>query len=200
MLLVTAPAYVGLALVAEPAVLTLFGPKWAEMAPLVSGLALAMPFMALQIVCSPATNATGRPAAYLMTNGAGALLFPLLFVAFVGRGAEGLVIAWWIGAPALLAITLALTLPRVGLGFGRLAGELAPVLAACAAMALAVTVVGNAFVALPAPALLAVLAAVGALFYGATLWIAWPRLLRETWEMLRRPREVAAGDGAPLAA
>ena len=198
-LLVTAPAYVGLALVAEPAVLTLFGPKWVEMAPLVAGLALAMPFMALQIVCSPATNATGRPGTYLMTNGAGALLFPLLFVALVGRGAEGLVVAWWIGAPALLAITLALTLPRVGLGFMRLAGELVPVLAACAAMALALAVVGNAFASLPAPALLALMAAVGALFYGATLWIAWPRLLRETWDMLRSPREVASGDSAALA-
>lgn len=186
-LLVTAPAYVGLALVAEPAVLTLFGEKWAGMAPIVSGLALAMPFMALQIVCSPATNAMGRPRIYLMTNGAGALIFPLLFLAFVGGGAMGLVTAWWIAAPLLLAVTLTLTLPMVGLSFGRLAGQLAPVIVACAAMALAVKAAGMAFPHLSAPASLALLVPTGALFYGATLWFVWPHVIRETWAMLRRP-------------
>ena len=62
MLLVVAPMYVGLALTAEPAVLTLFGEKWAPMVPFVAGLALAMPAMAVQIVCSPATNAMGGRA------------------------------------------------------------------------------------------------------------------------------------------
>ena len=197
-LLVTAPAYVGLSLVAEPAVLTLFGEKWAEMAPLVSGLALAMPFMALQIVCSPATNATGRPGAYLMSNGAGAVLFPLLFLALVDRGAQGLVLAWWIGAPALLAVTLALTLPKVGLRLGTLAAELAPVAAACALMALAVATAGRAFSDLPPPALLAAMTVVGALVYVSALWLAWPRILRETWNMLRRPGDAPA-PGLPAA-
>ena len=199
-LLVTAPAYVGLALVAEPAVLTLFGAKWVEMAPIVAGLSLAMPAMALQIVCSPTTNAMGRPRAYLMANGAGALIFPLLFLAFVGEGPMGLVHAWWIAAPALLAITLALTLPIVGLGFVRLVRELTPVLAACGAMALAVRTVETAFAWLPAPALLALLVAVGGLFYGATLWLAWPQMVRETWAMLRRPAPAAGGSPVRLAA
>ena len=47
------------------------------MAPIVAGLALAMPAFALQIVCSPATNGTGRPRTYMLTNTAGAVVFPL---------------------------------------------------------------------------------------------------------------------------
>ena len=54
---VAMPLYLGLSIVAEPMVMSLFGEKWHDMAPLVSGLALAMPCFALQILCSPATNA-----------------------------------------------------------------------------------------------------------------------------------------------
>jgi O-antigen/teichoic acid export membrane protein len=199
-LMVTAPAYVGLSLVAEPAVATLFGPKWIAMAPVVSGLALAMPFMALQIVCSPTTNAMGRPRTYLLTNGAGAVIFPLAFLAFVHGGPAGLVTAWWIAAPLLLAITLALTLPIIGVGPGKLLAELTPVLLACGAMALAVKAIGTAFAGLPHPALLALLGATGALVYAATLWTFWPRIVRETWAMLRRPSEMAIAAPADVPA
>jgi O-antigen/teichoic acid export membrane protein len=186
-LLLLGPAYVGLALVSGPTVLTLFGEKWAAMAPLVSGLALAMPFMALQIICSPVTNSMGSPRSYLMTNAAGALIFSLLFLVFVREGPMGLVHAWWIGAPALLAVTMRLTLPKVGLTFGRLAAEMIPPVAGCAAMALAVVVAGHATSAFqPLPRLL-MLVAVGAFTYGATLWLAWPQVVRESWSMLRRP-------------
>jgi O-antigen/teichoic acid export membrane protein len=41
-------------------VLTVLGPKWAETVPLVRVLALAMPFLTLQILFAPATNAIGR--------------------------------------------------------------------------------------------------------------------------------------------
>ncbi|MGN6498291.1 MAG: lipopolysaccharide biosynthesis protein [Tsuneonella sp.] len=196
-LLVLGPAYVGLALVAEPTVLTLFGPKWAGMAPLVAGLALAMPCMALQIICSPATNATGRARTYLMTNGTGALLFPLTFLAFVHGGPAGLVHAWWIAAPALLAVTLALTLPQVGLSFGKLAAELMPPLASCAAMALAVIAARHALPALAPAAELALLVPIGALAYSGTLLLVWPQVLRETWAMLRHPDRIEAAS-APL--
>ncbi len=136
--LVVLPAYVGLSLVAAPAVATLFGPKWTEMAPIAAGLALAMPALALQIVCSPATNGMGQPRTYMLTNGAGALIFPLLFLAGIRYGPHGLVAAWWVGAPALLAFTYALTLPKIGVRWGDLITALAPAIAATAAMAVVV--------------------------------------------------------------
>lgn len=76
-MLIAAPFYVGLSLVAGPLVTTFFGPKWLAMISIVAGLALAMPLMALQIVCSPATNALGRPGIYLFTNASGAVIMPV---------------------------------------------------------------------------------------------------------------------------
>jgi O-antigen/teichoic acid export membrane protein len=188
--LVVAPAYIGLSLVAGPAVATLFGPKWTAMAPIAAGLALAMPAFALQIVCSPATNGMGRPRTYMMTNGAGAVIFPLLFLAGVHYGPEGLVAAWWIGAPALLAFTYALTLPRIGVRWGELAGALAPAIASTAVMAIAVMAVRGVLPLVPASVELAVLAAVGAVAYLAALLVFARRAVGEIIAFLLR-RELA---------
>jgi O-antigen/teichoic acid export membrane protein len=167
--LVVMPAYVGLSLVAGPAVATLFGPKWAAMAPIVAGLALAMPAFALQIVCSPATNGMGRPRIYMMTNGAGAVIFPLLFLAGIRFGPQGLVAAWWIGAPALLLWTYALTLPQIAVRPRALVAALAPAAAATGVMAAAVTATRAVLPPLPAPLELGLLGLTGAAVYGAAL-------------------------------
>lgn len=199
-LLVVAPIYVGLSLTAEPAILTLFGEKWVGMAPFVAGLALAMPFFALQIICSPTTNAIGRPRIYLTTSLSGAIIFPALFLIGIRFGPMGLVHAWWIAAPALLAITLALTLPVIEVRLRDLLAAVAPVAAACALMA-AVVLAARGFVAGWYPiAQLAGLAAVGAAAYALTLWLAWPRIVRDAWAMLRRRPEETPEPATPPAA
>lgn len=185
-LLVTAPIYFGLALTAKPAVLTLFGPKWVEMAPFVSGLAVAMPASALQIVCSPTTNAMGKPKYYLMSNAAGAVMFPLAFLIAIANGPIGLVHAWWVAAPLLLALTLFLTLPAIGLSFARLAGQLAPVIFANLAMVMVVLLSEQVFPAASPLAELIVKGAIGAATYAAILWFIWPHVIIETWSMLRQ--------------
>ncbi len=189
--LVVMPAYAGLALVAAPAIATLFGEKWAEMAPIAASLALVMPAFALQIVCSPATNGMGKPRTYLMTNGAGALLFPLLFLAGVPFGPDGLVRAWWIGAPALLAFTYALTLPKIGVRWRALATALAPAAAATGIMTLAVIAVRSVLPPLAPHAELALLASTGAAVYLAALAILARDALAETATFITR-RELAA--------
>lgn len=196
-LLVTAPIYIGFALVADAAVLTLFGEKWAEMAPIAAGLALAMPAMAVQIVCSPATNAMGKPSIYLMTSIAGAVLFPACFMWGISAGPMGLVHAWWIAAPVLLLVTLALTLPIVGLAPGKLLTELFPIGFACGAMWLMVTWVQSAFTDLLPIAELLVIAPVGAFVYSAVMWLLWPDVVRQTWAMLRKEDAPAAELTAP---
>lgn len=196
-MLVVAPIYVGLSLTAEPAILTLFGEKWAAMAPFVAGLALAMPFFAMQIICSPATNAIGRPKIYLATAFSGAILFPALFLIGIGFGPMGLVHAWWVAAPALLAITLALTLPAIGVRLRELLAALAPVAAACGAMAAVVLALRGLVDGWSPVTQLAVLAAGGAATYALTLWFAWPAIVRDAWTMLRR-RPEAALDSAIL--
>ena len=75
-MLVALPFYFGLAVTAEPLVLTFLGPKWIETATLVPMLAMAMPLMTLQILFAPATNALGRPGMAVRTGLVGAVLLP----------------------------------------------------------------------------------------------------------------------------
>ncbi|MEL7232398.1 MAG: lipopolysaccharide biosynthesis protein, partial [Pseudomonadota bacterium] len=88
-MMVSAPIYVGLALTSEAAILTLFGEKWAKMVPVVGGLAVVMPAFALQLICSPVTNAMGRPKVYLTTSAAGAMIMPVAFLWGVNGGMFG---------------------------------------------------------------------------------------------------------------
>lgn len=185
-MLLAAPLYIGLSLTAGPIVATLFGLKWLEMTPIVAGLALAMPAMALQIVCSPTTNALARPRIYLATSAAGAVLMPIGFVLGVRFGPMGLVHAWQVAAPLLLAVTLALTLPAIGARLRDLGEALLPAVAASAAMAAAVAAVDLWAQGLPAPLRLSVLVGVGGATYFGALVLGWPQVLRETWAMLRR--------------
>ncbi len=160
-MLIAAPFYIGLSLVAAPLVATFFGPKWLEMIPVVAGLAAIMPLMALQIVCSPATNALGRPGIYVATSACGAIIMPLCFWYGSRNGAEGLVMAWHIAAPLLLAVTLALTLPAVGARLRDLAAALLPVVTGCAAMTIGVVALTPYL--RPLPALVELLALAGVL-------------------------------------
>lgn len=188
-MLIAAPFYIGLSLVAGPLVTTFFGPKWLEMIPIVAGLALAMPAMALQIICSPATNALGRPGIYVLTNACGAVIMPACFFFGAAQGPHGLVNAWHIAAPVLLTITLGVTMPTIGARLPDLAKALAPIAVGCLAMALAVHGVDMFSFSLPAPIRLLALVATGAAVYGGTLWLLWPSSIREAWTMLRRPEQ-----------
>ncbi|TMM45321.1 lipopolysaccharide biosynthesis protein [Qipengyuania marisflavi] len=185
-LLVTAPIYIGLALTAPEAIITLFGDKWAAMAPIVTGLCLVMPLLALQIICSPTTNATGHTRTYILTSATGAVLFTACFLAGVQFGPMGLVHAWWVAAPLLLLVTLVLTLPHVGMSAARYLAACAPAVISCAIMALAVIAVRTA---LPDwhPALrLIALTGTGVMAYSLALIILWRDVVRDSWTLLRR--------------
>ncbi len=187
-MLIAAPLYIGLSLSAGPLVTTLFGPKWLEMIPIVAGLALAMPFMALQIICSPATNAMSRPRIYVQSSIAGAIILPLAFFIGIKWGAQGLVHAWQIGAPLLLIATLWLTLPVVEAKAGALITAMTPVATATAAMAAAVYGISTLITQLPPPAQLAILVGTGALVYCLTLRFIWPDLVRDVLDLVLRRR------------
>ncbi len=193
-MLIALPAYVGLSLTAAPLVATVFGPKWTEMAPILAGLALAMPAMVLQIICSPSTNALGRPGVYLFTNIAGAVIMPTCFLIGIGFGPQGLVASWQVAAPLLLVLTLAATLPKIGVRLVDLGTALLPSITGSAAMALAVSALAPRIEFLPAPVQLLLLATSGAAVYAATLAALWPKVVRRVWAMAgrRRPEPVAA--------
>ena len=155
-----------------------------------------MPGMALHLICSPVTNAMGRPRVFLFTNACGAIIMPCAFLiaVFGGSGATedpasgaamSLVHAWWVAAPLLCTITLSATLPRIGVSALALLRELAPVALACAAMALAVLGVQRiAVIGVPALDLIWN-AASGAAVYGGAFWLVWPHIVKDAWRMLR---------------
>lgn len=191
-MMVSAPVYIGLSLTAKNAILVLMGEKWVELIPILAGLTLVMPAFALHLICSPVTNAMGRPKVYLFTSIAGAVIFPITFLLAIKSGPMGLVHAWWIAAPLLCAITLTVTLPRIGVSLLSLIDTLAPIALACGAMAL-VVLLNQRMWTLDSPLLdLVKNGMVGAIVYAATFWFGFRGIVRETWEMLRHPGEPEA--------
>ncbi len=170
-MLIAMPLYLGMAVVAWPLVETLFGEKWMEMAPLVSILALAMPFFALQIICSPATNALGKPGIYVRSSIAGALIMPLAFWGGIQWGIEGLARAWLIATPLLLLATLFVTLPEIGVRWRDLARSLMPSALAAFAMGLIVWQAAHQLIWMAGPKRLALLVSLGGFVYGGLLWV-----------------------------
>jgi O-antigen/teichoic acid export membrane protein len=193
-MMVCAPAYLGLALTSEAAILTLMGEQWAGSAPIVGGLALVMPAFALHLICAPVTNAMGRARIGLFTAVCGAIVMPCAFLWGIGSGTMGLVHAWWIAAPLLCAITLTVTLPRIGASPLALVRELLPIALGCGLMTLGVSAFQGA-TALAPPLTLLASAAIGAAIYALTLWLVWRSAVREAWAMLRP----SAAPSAPAA-
>ncbi|MEP0392427.1 MAG: lipopolysaccharide biosynthesis protein [Erythrobacter sp.] len=185
-MMVCAPVYIGLALTAQHLIPILMGEKWVGLIPIVAGLAAAMPAFALHLICSPVTNAMGRPKVYLFTSIAGAVIFPVMFLWQINDRAMGLVHAWWMSAPLLCAITLTVTLPRVGVTPFALLRAVMPILVACAALIIVVLGV-QALVPIESPFFALLLSAsVGAVVYAATFWFGYREIVRETWALLRK--------------
>ena len=155
---------------------TVFGPKWVEMIPFVQLLALAMPFFALQIIFSPATNAMGKPRLYVISSAAGAFIMPSVFLIGIQFGPLGLGYAWLVGAPLLLLVTIFVSLPTIGARGRDIFMAVLPSALAAIVMAGAVLLVSPLVSTLPAPARLAIFVAFGAAIY---LGISW-RVQRQT--------------------
>ena len=177
---VAAPLYLGMATTAAPFIETVFGPKWLEMIPFVRLLALAMPFFALQIIFSPATNAMGKPGIYVTSSAAGAVIMPSVFLIGIQYGALGLGYAWLVGAPLLLLVTMLVSLPTIGARSRDILMAVLPSAVAAGVMAGVVLLISPFMNNLPAPARLAILVGVGA---GVYLGLSW-RFQRHTIEDL----------------
>jgi len=180
------PFYFGLAVTAEPLVLTVLGPKWADTVPLVRLLALSMPFMTLQVLLTPACDARGQPGIGVRNGATGALLLGAAFLVGVHWGPTGLACAWLAAYPLYLAASAARALPVIGASVRGLARAIAPALIAAVAMAAVVTGVDRALPALEMPLRLATLALVGAAAYGGWLALFARSVVRELAATVRR--------------
>ncbi|WP_342768372.1 lipopolysaccharide biosynthesis protein [Sphingomonas gilva] len=164
-MLLALPFFLGLAAVAEPLVHVVLGAKWLEAAPIVRLLALAMPFMTLQALMVPATDAHGHPEIAARNALNGALLLPLAYLVGVHWGIEGLAAAWIVAMPLYFLISANRSLPVIEVSGGDFARALAPVAAAATAMALGVALLDRALPAMPdLPRLAALVLAGGALY------------------------------------
>ncbi len=173
------PFYLGLFATAGPLVATVLGPKWIESVPIVRLLALAMPFMTLQVMLTPACDARGRPGIGVRNGAIGAAILALAFLGGVRWGAQGLATAWILAYPAYLAISLHRSLPVIGTSLAVLAEAIAPPALAAVAMALLVTIADGLLPAMPALPRLALLVAVGAASYAGWLVVFARPLLRD---------------------
>lgn len=178
------PFYFGLAITAEPLVESILGQQWHATIPLVSLLAFAMPFMTLQILFAPATNALGRPGIALRVNIAGALIMATGFYIGVNYGVIGLARTWLVGMPLLTAVTMAMSMPVIGVSVAQLARAIAPGLSASLAMAFIVVTVDSLLPPLAPLLRLAVLAGIGVASYAALLMLFARAIVAEMWLLI----------------
>ena len=184
-MLVALPFYLGLAVTAEPLVLTMLGEKWIEAAPIVRLLAFAMPFMTLQVLFSPACDALGRPGIGVSNGATGSAILAVAFLIGVQWGTSGIAAAWILAYPLYLALSCRRALPVIGASVGDLAGAIAAPLLAASAMALCVTL-ADPFIDLPPLPRLALLVALGGASYAVWLLVFARDLLREAAALIRR--------------
>jgi len=135
LMLVSCPIYFGMAASAEPLIVTLFGDKWREMAPFVALLALAMPFMTIQVMFPPVCNALGRPGLNTLISGIGAIMMPTAFFIGIRFGGIGLAWAWLTVYPLFTLITIRIAGKPLGLKVTDLIPAVIPGIACSAAMA-----------------------------------------------------------------
>jgi O-antigen/teichoic acid export membrane protein len=180
------PFYLGLAATAEPLVLVALGEKWAQAAPVVHLLALAMPFMTLQILFAPATDARGRPGIGAQNSAIGALLLPIAFLIGVHWGVTGMAIAWIAAWPVYLAVTAWRSLPVIGLSVRDWLAAIAPPVTAAVAMALLVALLDRTLPRMGHLEHLLLITAAGAAIYGAWLWLFARETVLDAIRMVRR--------------
>lgn len=181
------PFHLGLAVTAEPLVLTLLGAHWAEAAPVVRVLALSMPFYAVYVLLAPATDGLGRPDIAAKNGATAALLaIPMLLVS-VRWGSIALAATWLLVFPALLVVGLRRALPVIGVSASALGRVVGPPAAAATAMAAVVALVDRfATAGLDPPLRLALLVGLGAAVYGGWLLVFARDAVAELRALVRR--------------
>lgn len=173
------PFYIGLAVTAEPLVLTVLGAKWAETAPVIRILALAMPFMTLLVLYTPACDASGRPGVGVRNGAIGAVTLTAAFLVGVRWGVTGLALAWVAAYPLYFLIASWRALPVIGAGAADLSRAVAPPVIAALAMGLVVMAVDRVLPAMSPASHLASLVAVGAATYAGWMLLFARRVVCE---------------------
>jgi O-antigen/teichoic acid export membrane protein len=198
-MLVACPAYFGLMVIADPLVHLLLGEKWAPIAPLITILAIAMPFLTLHVLIAPAVNAVGKPEITLRASLFGAVLMPAAFGFGVEWGVSGLAWAWVLAFPLIPAFAFWQGARHIGVSAAGLCVAIMPGALAAMAMAAIVYLVSLFIPTWPDWARLLVEISVGVGSYGAILWLLAPTMLRAIFALLvQRQNPVAPPESPPV--
>lgn len=191
-MLVALPFYFGLAVTAEPLVLTVIGEKWAATIPVIEIVALTMPFMTLQILYAPATNALGRPGIAMGIAALGAVVMPASFLIGAQYGVRGLAYAWLAGFPLLALVTSLVSLPVIGVRATCLVRTIFPLAVAAGGMALGVVALDSQLGSLAPLPRLCLLVPAGASLYALLLHLLAPQVIVDVRQLLIRRTPAAA--------
>jgi PST family polysaccharide transporter len=198
--LITTPASVGLVLLAEPIVLTVFGPPWLGCVPILRMLAAYAGVRALSASAGDLISGVGRPAllARLAVIRAAVLIPALLYF---GRGGPASVAATLVGVTLFGAVLNMTVACRVaGIAWQPVIGALAPGIGSAAVMTVVVLLAMPMAASLHAVVQVAVLAPCGAVTFLTALRLLSPA----TWQEMRRsiarraPTTIASRGGGPL--
>jgi len=133
------PALVGLALVAEDAILVVLGAKWAPAILPLQIMSLAGVFMVIGGAIDGLFSSLGRPDINFRFTIVSVLIYPILFYV-MGRtyGVPGVALVWALVYPLMVTILISLTGSITGISIGDILKSQAPVWAAVLIMSLAV--------------------------------------------------------------
>lgn len=184
-MLAALPFYAGLAATAGPLVHAALGEKWGEVVPVVRLLALAMPFMTLQVLYSPACDAVGRPGVGVINGAIGAALLTAAFLVGVHWGVTGLAAAWLVAYPAYLAASSARALPVIGVSARAVVQAATPAIVCAAVMAALVVAAEHVLPPLSLLLNLTMLVAIGAASYAGLLLMFWRGTVGDMVRLIR---------------
>ena len=172
MTMITIPMALGLALVAEPFVLTVFGQKWAEAIPVIAAISIYTLLRSLSFNIGDVYKAQGRPG--LLTALAVvrvAILLPALWWAVTGP-ATITAVGWTQAVVAVVVVVINLVIAQrmLGLRLGVIATAVRP--AAIGGSVMTLAVLGTLTIVADAPPVVQLVAAVsaGASTYIGALW------------------------------
>jgi len=169
--LVTIPASIGLALVSQPLIVVLLGPKWEEA---VGPLRLLSVFIAVRSLATLLPNlltSIGYARYVMWFTTSLAVGMPLAFVVGSHWGTNGIAAAWMIAYPLMLIPLYARTLRQLQMPFSDYLSAVFPAVSATVIMAIAVLVIRWLFFATlpPLPALVVSAFTGAATYLGALL-------------------------------
>jgi O-antigen/teichoic acid export membrane protein len=185
--LVTVPIGLGVALLARPFLLVVFGQKWLEAAPVMTAISIYALLLSLGFNAGDVYKAQGKPGVLTQISLLkAAILIPALYWAVTGPAS--LIAVGWVQATVAFVgsvIYLGVAMRMLHLSPGEMLSSFLPALTAGAALALAVGAV--LYIGRGAPDLVVLIGGTlaGGLAYIGCLWLLNRELVLELWALGR---------------